>query len=384
MTASFANSVVDLAGDDLSRNVFCLLGMPIDVEDMPSVLGKIRAAAARKLPFFITAPNLNTLVTMQSDPEFRKSLYESDLCPVDGMPIVWMARLLGIPIKSRIAGSDMFDALKSQGALAEPLKVFLFGGLEGVAASACQALNARPNGVRCVGSFYPGFGSVDDMSGDDVIARINSSGADFLVVSLGAQKGQLWLLRNQRRLLTPVRAHLGAVINFQAATIRRAPVFMRDLGVEWMWRINEEPHLWRRYWNDGRALLRMLLTRVLPLVISTLWSRLAYEHRGQGLTITQARNGDSVTLKLSGAATRRHVDKVIPAFRDVIEMRQPVVIDLTQVRAMDARFFGLLLMFGKRLEGGGSHLRFIGVSRGLERLFRLNGVRFLLSAHTRA
>ena len=171
MTASFANSVVDLAGDDLSRNVFCLLGMPIDVEDMPSVLGKIRAAAARKLPFFITAPNLNTLVTMQSDPEFRKSLYESDLCPVDGMPIVWMARLLGIPIKSRIAGSDMFDALKSQGALAEPLKVFLFGGLEGVAASACQALNARPNGVRCVGSFYPGFGSVDDMSGDDVIAE---------------------------------------------------------------------------------------------------------------------------------------------------------------------------------------------------------------------
>lgn len=381
MTASTANLGSDSAGDDLSRNVFCLLGMPIDVEDMPSVLAKIRAAAACKVPFFITAPNLNTLVTMQSDPDFRRSLYESDLCPVDGMPIVWMARLLGIPIKSRIAGSDMFDALKSERGSAEPLKVFLFGGLEGVAVSACRALNDRPSGISCVGSFYPGFGSVDDMSGDDVIARINSSGADFLVVSLGAQKGQLWLLRNHRRLLTPVRAHLGAVVNFQAAAIRRAPVVLRQLGLEWMWRIREEPHLWRRYWNDGRSLMRMLFSRVLPLLISRLWLRLGDGHRGQDLTIEQARNGKSVTLILSGTATSRHVDKAIPAFRDAIGAKRQVVIDLSQVRVIDARFFGLLLMLRKKLADG-PHLRFIGLSRGLERLFRLNGLGFLLSSGT--
>ena len=82
-------------------------------------------------------------------------------------------------------------------------------------------MNAQPSGLHCVGSLYPGFGSVDEMSRDDIIDKINSSDADFLVASLGAKKGQLWLQRNHYRLLIPVRAHLGAVINFQAAMVKR-------------------------------------------------------------------------------------------------------------------------------------------------------------------
>lgn len=83
---------------------------------------------------------------------------------MDGMPIVWIARVLGVPIKNRIAGSDIFDALKTEHDFANPLKVFLFGGPEGVAAAACRALNAQPSGLCCVGSHYPGFGSIDEMS----------------------------------------------------------------------------------------------------------------------------------------------------------------------------------------------------------------------------
>jgi len=366
-------------GDDLSRNVFCILGMPIDVEDMRSVLYKIRKAVANRAPFFITTPNLNHLVNMQSDNEFRESLYQSDLCPVDGMPIVWIARILSAPIKSRIAGSDIFDALKAEHDFAKPLKIFLFGGLEGVASLACQALNARPSGLCCVGSLYPGFGSVDDMSGDDIVAKINSSDADFLVVSLGAQKGQLWLLRNHDRLRIPVRAHLGAVMNFQAATVRRAPVVFRRLGLEWLWRIKEEPYLWRRYWSDGRVLLRLFLTRVLPLAIWTRWVRLAYRLHGQGLIIRQVRDDKSITVSLSGAAIAGHVEKVIATFRDVLRTKKPIVVDFTHVRAIDARFFGLLLMLRKKLKGDSSSVSFVGLSPAIERIFRLNGLGFLLT-----
>ena len=98
--------------DDLFREVYCVLGMPIDAIEMPAVLHSIEAAAANTAPFVISTPNLNFLVNMQTDPEFRESLLLSDLCPADGMPIVWIARLIGIPIKRRIAGSDIFEALK--------------------------------------------------------------------------------------------------------------------------------------------------------------------------------------------------------------------------------------------------------------------------------
>src|SRR6202142_1851820 len=116
--------------DDISREVFCILGIPIDAIDMPAVLRGIDAAAAEAAPFLISTPNVNFLVNSKTDPEFRESLLLSDLCPPDGMPIVWIAWLLGIPIKKRIAGSDIFDALKST-QNSRRLKVFLFGGGEG-------------------------------------------------------------------------------------------------------------------------------------------------------------------------------------------------------------------------------------------------------------
>jgi N-acetylglucosaminyldiphosphoundecaprenol N-acetyl-beta-D-mannosaminyltransferase len=365
--------------DDFSREVYCILGMPVDAIEMSSVLRRIKTAAATKAPFVLSTPNLNFLVNIQSNPDFRESLLLSDLCPADGMPIVWIARLIGVPIKNRIAGSDIFDALKTEHPPPRPLKVFLFGGAEGVAAAACRALNVQVGGLYCVGSFYPGFCSVEEMSRDDIIENINSSDADFLVASLGAQKGQLWLQRNHHRLLIPVRAHLGAVINFQAATIRRAPPIMRKFGLEWLWRIKEEPYLWRRYWNDGRVLLRLLLTRIVPLAIWSWWVRLRYEHQGNNFGIMQAHDYKSVTLSLSGPAIGRHIDKVIPIFRDAIATKKQIIIDLSETSVIDARFFGLLLMLRKKLKDGDANPIFIGLSRALNRIFRLNGLGYLLS-----
>ena len=235
--------------DDLSRDAYCVLGMPIDVLDMSSALRDIETAAASKTRFLISTPNLHFLVKIQSDLDFRESLLLSDLCPADGMPVVRIARLLGIPIKDRVAGSDIFEALKAEHNSARPLRVFLFGGAEGVAAAASRALNARPSGLYCVGSFYPGYSSVEAMSHDDIIDEINSSDADLLIVSLGAKKGQSWLQRNHDRLLIPVRIYLGAVINFQAVWLdellpfcenlvwngcgasRRNPTFGDDIGM---------------------------------------------------------------------------------------------------------------------------------------------------------
>jgi N-acetylglucosaminyldiphosphoundecaprenol N-acetyl-beta-D-mannosaminyltransferase len=142
--------------DDLSREVYGVLGIPVDAVDMATVLGRIQAAVAAGVPFLISTANLNFLVTSRSDKEFRQSLLFSDLCTADGMPIVWIARLLGVPVKGRIAGSDIFEAIKSAKNKVR-LKVFLFGGAEGAAAAACSKLNAEAGGMTCAGSYCPGF-----------------------------------------------------------------------------------------------------------------------------------------------------------------------------------------------------------------------------------
>ena len=191
------------------------------------------------------------------------------------MPVIWIVRLMGLPIKRRIAGSDVFAALKSRPS-ARNLKLFLLGGDEGVAEAAARAINQRADRMQCVGSSNPGFGSVDEMSRTEIIDQINASGANFLIIALGAQKGHHWLLRNHNRLRVPIRTHLGAVVNFEAGTIKRAPHRMAKLGLEWLWRIKEEPRLWRRYWRDGQMLLRLLLTRALPLALATRFQRLRF------------------------------------------------------------------------------------------------------------
>jgi N-acetylglucosaminyldiphosphoundecaprenol N-acetyl-beta-D-mannosaminyltransferase len=366
----------DLAvADDFSRDVYCVLGVPIDAIGRAAVLGRIRDAARTRTRLLISTPNLNFLVASRSDRSFRDSLILSDLCTVDGMPVVWIARLVGIPIKSRVAGADIFDALKVDTNSRPSLKLFLFGGPEGAAEKAAAALNSRIGGPKCVGWSNPGFCSAEEMSGDDVIENINASGADFLIASLSSQKGQSWLQRNHQRLRIPVRAHLGAALNFQAGTVKRAPPILRKLGFEWLWRIKEEPYLWRRYWSDGKAMLRLLFTHVLPFAFWTWWMRRTGE-RGEALTVTQDYGSRTVTLSLSGPADARHVDRAIRAFRAATASRKQVVLDFSDVCAVDARFLGLLMMLRKRLEAQGCSATLRGVSPLMARIFRLGGLEF--------
>ncbi|HEY5504445.1 MAG TPA: WecB/TagA/CpsF family glycosyltransferase, partial [Sedimentisphaerales bacterium] len=339
-------------------------------------------ATASAVPFLISTANLNFLVASRSDAEFRESLLLSDLCTADGMPVVWIARLLGVPIRQRIAGADIFEALKSPRDATRRLKMFLFGGAESVAAAACRKINAESGGMTCIGSFYPGFCTVDEMGTDAIIDTINSSKADFLAVALGAKKGQAWLQRNHDRIQVPIRAHLGATINFQAGALKRAPARMQKWGLEWLWRIKEEPELWRRYWNDGIVMLQLLLTQVVPLIIQARWHRLRSGRKNRGLLINRADNHKSVILSLNGNAAAQNVGNAIFCLQNAVTAAKSITINFTDTYEIDARFLGLLLMLDKQLKRQNLRLELTGVSPQLGRIFRLNGFGFLL--HTAA
>jgi N-acetylglucosaminyldiphosphoundecaprenol N-acetyl-beta-D-mannosaminyltransferase len=360
--------------DDLSREAYSMLGLPIDIVDLKTALNRIEAAARSVSPFLLSTPNVNFLVLSQRDRDFWESLLLSDLCPPDGMFIVWIARLIGIPIKSRAAGSDIFESLKAGSDPYRKLKLFLIGGAEGVAEAASNAINTTPRGISCVGWIDPGYGTAEELSRGEFIDQINASGADVLVAALGAQKGQAWLRQNHDRIRVPIRAHLGAVINFEAGKIRRAPTILQNTGTEWLWRIKEEPYLWKRYFYDGKALVRLLLVRGLPLAIEFQRIRLLRRRNGQDLSIKQSETSVFVMLRVSGDAVAAYVNEATHCFRAAMAIRKPIEIDFSDTRVIDARFLGLLLMLKKCLKTKGLNLKIVGASSSVLRALRLHGL----------
>ena len=273
-----------------------LLGLPIDCLTMEQAKDRIVEAARTRTRLIFATPNVNFLALSRRNSAFRDAILNTDLSLADGMPLVWIARMLGIPLPERVAGSNLIESLLGD-ARTPALRVFFLGGAPGVAEAACSRLNQVRGGLRAVGWHDPGFVDVGKMSGAEVIEKINSSGADLLIVALGAEKGHLWIEYNRSRLTTPVISHLGAVVNFIAGTVKRAPKSIQDLGLEWAWRIREEPALARRYARDFVFLAKEFLTAVVPLIFSQRWSSLRKSQLKIDINKTMARR---IVIELRG------------------------------------------------------------------------------------
>lgn len=354
---------------DFHRNVVALLGLPFDAVNLQQAAQRMEQARLRGTRCFLSTPNLNFLVSAQTDAAFRDTVCRSDLSVPDGMPLVWMARLLGLPLRERVSGSSLFESIRAGGGW----KVLFFGGPQGVGEQACQVLNRRPAGMRAVGCVNPGFGSVEDMSDASSIDRVNASGANFVVVALGASKGQAWISRNLDRLQAPVVSHLGAVINFVAGTVQRAPRWMQACGLEWLWRAKEEPRLLRRYASDGLALLRLLFTRVLPLALLQRLnpprpSELRRAH------VSQMQGGAPGHAQLHGAWNSGNLLPLRQWITMIHGEECDVTLDLTDTCHVDGAFAGLMLLLDSALRSRNRRLRLRHAPASVHRLLRLHGL----------
>lgn len=363
--------------DDFDREVYCIAGLPFDAINMSQTMSRLRDAKFKKNSCFLTTPNLNFLALSQNDTEFRNSVVHSDIVIADGVPIVWIAKLLGIPILERVAGSSLFEAFGQE--QRRKMSVYFFGGPTGVAAEASKHINEKSTGLSCVGYFSPGFGTLDEMSDSSIIDNINISEADFLVVALGAKKGQAWIVKNLHKITLPLVSHLGAVINFEAKRLKRAPVIFQKIGLEWAWRIKEEPQLWKRYWCDGMFFLKLLATKILP---NALWLRLNRRHlikSSKKSTLVLVEHADSSDLVFSGT----FLDPVSSDIRSFIKQaalkNKNVCVDISNTDYLGANIFGLLLLLKKQLDHQGVQLKIIGIKPSLKKFFDWNGLTYLIT-----
>ncbi|PHS68209.1 MAG: hypothetical protein COB23_09550 [Methylophaga sp.] len=355
----------------LTRDVWCVLGLPFDDIDLSSAVNRIESNISQQEACFLSTPNLNFVITTQTEPEFFQSVVDSDLSVADGMPLIWVSKFLGIPLTERVAGSTLFDELSKYQIKMEKIKIFFFGGQVGIAEQAHQQLNKTSTAMQSCGFYDPGFVSVDDMSTPNIIDHINVAAPDFIIVALGAKKGQQWIQQNRNKLTAPVISHLGAVINFVAGNVIRAPLFWQRCGLEWLWRIKQEPALWKRYLFDGLNFIKLLSVNVFPLAIYDRILRRTASFKE--ICHIEIAKEDKIFITLTGSVYHQKLEPVKQCFVQVIEKHQgDVIMNCVDLKYVDSAFIATLLLFQRYLVEQGRSLALSNVPKCIINILRLS------------
>jgi N-acetylglucosaminyldiphosphoundecaprenol N-acetyl-beta-D-mannosaminyltransferase len=224
---------------------FTLLGIRINTSPFADVLETVAClpeTGERASVHFATA---HTLVEAQTNARLGTAL-ATGLVEPDGMPLVWLGRMQGLPVE-RVCGPDFMPALLERGVGLER-KHFFYGGEPGVPEALAARMEARFPGLRVVGTISPPFGSLSPDEDARTVERINAAEPDYVWVGLGTPKQDLWIADNRPRLSASALLAVGAAFNFHAGLRRRAPEWMQRTGTEWLFRLAAEPRrLARRY-----------------------------------------------------------------------------------------------------------------------------------------
>lgn len=241
-----------------------MMGVPFDQVSTTQTLEIISEMIASGRPHLLATANVDFLAQVQEDEALRRILLEADLIVCDGTPLIWMSKWLGDRLPERVAGSDLVPLLLDLAA-ARGYRVFFLGGRDEVVAVAETKIKERWPALQIAGIYSPPFAPLAQMDHADICRRVRETKADMLFVSFGCPKQEKWLAMNFQAAGVPVAIGVGATIDFLAGAVKRAPVWMRRTGTEWIFRILQEPRrLAGRYWKDirivGPGLLRQLVT----------------------------------------------------------------------------------------------------------------------------
>lgn len=232
----------------------------IDNLTMSEALDTIDKLISEDKNAYVVTPNVDHIIQLERGGEIVDVYKHADLILCDGKPLIWLSKWYGNPIKEKISGSDLFPLL-CQRAAKKGYKMFFLGAAEGVAAKAAKNLMARYPGLDVVGAYSPSFGfEQDPVKTAKVIAMIKKAKPEILIVGLGAPKQEKFIYENRNKLGVPISLGLGASLDFEAGNVKRAPKWMADHGLEWFYRITQDPkRLAKRYLVDDRKILKLAL-----------------------------------------------------------------------------------------------------------------------------
>lgn len=250
-----------------------ILGVPVSALTMEELLAIIDGWIDRSERHFLCTLDVHALVHSHDAPDVRRIYQSASILAPDGMPIAWLLRRAAQPQAERLCGPDLMPAVIAR-SQQFGYRHFLYGSNESTLASLTAQLLARFPAAIVVGSYSPPYRDLTASEERDVISRLNAAKPDIIWVGLGAPKQDRWMATYRDQLDAPVLIGVGAAFDFLAGTVRRAPRFVQRSGLEWVYRIVQEPRrLWKRYlYSNFRFALLLLKER---------WRHRSRDKRGQ-------------------------------------------------------------------------------------------------------
>lgn len=227
-----------------------MFGVPLARIDMEQALSRVDQFIQERAPHMIVTSDSTGIVRAHDDPEFRAVLQAADMVTADGRGVVWMARVLGLPMRERVSGVDMMERLCARAA-ERGYSVYLLGARPGVAEEAARVLQRRYPGLRVAGTHH-GYFTPDEEPA--IVQQIAEARPDILFVALGAPAQEKWISRHREQLGVPVAMGVGGSFDVISGRLKRAPLWMQKAGLEWLWRALLEPRRLPRLWALPRLL----------------------------------------------------------------------------------------------------------------------------------
>jgi len=219
--------------------------------------------AVQRTSEFLTSGGAHQIVTVnvdfvrlaQENKEFMDVINRSALAIADGMPLVWASGWQGDRLPERVTGVELVDRCCSMAAR-DGLRVFLLGGADGVAGAAAEILMDKHPGLQVAGAYSPPIGPFSEEEDRKMVDMIKAARPDFLFVAFGAPKQDMWIAKHRDELQVPVSVGVGGVFNFLTGRVQRAPQWMQQHGLEWAFRVMQEPRrLWHRYFVEDMPII---------------------------------------------------------------------------------------------------------------------------------
>ncbi len=233
-----------------------LLGVPVDAMTMSDVIERCKNAIRERRRLLIGVVNAAKLVGMRKEAVLRDSVLQADVVLADGMSVVWASRLLRRPLPERVAGIDLLEQLLELSAR-EGHSVFFVGATSEVLDQMAQRIRDRWPGLRIAG-MHDGYFS--DTQSESVAERIARSNPDILFVGITSPKKEVFLARYGERMNVPVCHGVGGSFDIVAGRTRRAPLVWQKYGMEWFYRVCQEPRrMWKRYLVTNTVFIALLI-----------------------------------------------------------------------------------------------------------------------------
>jgi N-acetylglucosaminyldiphosphoundecaprenol N-acetyl-beta-D-mannosaminyltransferase len=223
-----------------------ILGVPVDAQRYEPAVEALVEAARSGGPKRAHFATVHTLVEATDDNALREALRSAWMVCADGAPLAWVARLRGATA-DRVCGPDVMFSLCDRGRAAG-LRHYFLGGVPGTAERLQAKLTHRFPGLHVVGTSSPPFRELTPAEDEDLVQAVNEAEPDVVWVGLGSPKQELWAASHEARLRCHLVLPVGAAFDFHSGRVRRAPAWMRRVGLEWLFRLAMEPRrLFRRY-----------------------------------------------------------------------------------------------------------------------------------------